>query len=400
MTILNRRELFGATLATGAALRAPGWMLAGEPARALVVVQLRGGNDGLNTLVPFQDDAYWRARPALALDRAALLPVDDLNAFHPKLVRTARRFDRGQVAVLQNVGYANPNLSHFRSMDIWDSATPDGPLPPTGWIGNFYDAHVPGGTGPISMLALGCDAMPRALFARSGVAAAVPDLESYRIQASGRDARARRKALAAMHRGLSGERLGHVAETLAAAKLSIAELQRVEAVQNKAAYPGSKLGRDLSLAARVLGSGMNTRFLFVSQGGYDTHTTQLRDHARLLRELDTALDAFLTDLENQGQLERTLVMTISEFGRRVQESGIGASAGTDHGAASMSLLFGSGVRGGVHGGQPDLAQLDENGNLVHRHDFRSLYATAVEDWMGGDAERVLGRRWDKLEVLA
>jgi uncharacterized protein (DUF1501 family) len=240
------------------------------------------------------------------------------------------------------------------------------------------------------------------MLAKGDVACAVPDLESYRFQAPGRaaEARARRRALAELNRGGASGALAEVTEAVAAAQLSIEQLQRLENVSNRVAYPRSKLGGDLALAARVLGSGMRTRFLYVTQDGYDTHVDQAHDQAELLRVLDAAIDAFLADLGALGQLERTLVMTVSEFGRRVEESGIGNEAGTDHGAASVSLLFGTALRGGVHGGQPELESLDENGNLVHRVDFRQLYATVIEDWMGGASAEVLGRPFEKLEVIA
>ena len=419
--MLNRREWLGASLAAGTLASGPRWLsraaAQSAPAagndRVLVVLALRGGNDGLNTVVPFEDERYYRARPTLALPRAKLLPLDELNAFHPSLPHTARCFAEGEMTIVQGVGYPNPNLSHFRSMDIWDAAAAADPLPAQGWIGQAQDAlpKAPargrGADSAVAMLAVGPEALPRALWSSgggSGMACALPDLESYQIRSSHRRAprrtgAARQVLLDRLHESAPDGPEQELRWGYRAARESIEELRRAGKVDLATRFPRSGLGRDLALVARVMQAGLPTRFFHVAQGGYDTHTSQLQTHKELLRELDLALDAFRREMRVQGRDQRVMVLVVSEFGRRVQESGTDSTAGTDHGAASTVMVFGGATRGGMIGEQPDLDDLDENGNLVFRTDFRRVYASVLEDWIGVDSTRVLRERFEPLELL-
>ncbi|MEM7308300.1 MAG: DUF1501 domain-containing protein [Planctomycetota bacterium] len=391
---LNRRDLLaGTTGALGAAFAAPLWAGGREgrtAPRRLVLLVLDGGNDGLNTLAPIEDDAYHKARPALALAAPDARRVDELNAFHPSLARTAERFREGGVCVLRGVGYDTPNLSHFRSMDIWSAASLALPMPATGWAGRLVDAALDGERGETPMLSVGDVAVPFALRASRNVASVVPNRQQFRVRSgpsssSMDELDARRRALDVLNGGA-----GSVGDAVAAATASSEAIAAALERSPRVEYPKTKLAQDLGIVARVAEAGLPTRCFYVAQKGYDTHAAQAGTHAELLATLDAALDAFLRDLAACDALGDTLVLVLSEFGRRVAENGVGATAGTDHGAASLVMLLGGGIRPGLHGGQPRLDDVDENGNLRHSIDFRSVYADVAKGWFGVDAASVLG----------
>jgi len=401
----SRREL----LRAGAALSAaPAWLrglerAARERDRVLVVVQLHGGNDGLNTVAPVADDLYHRARPHLGLGPKEGHPLDEHHRWHPGLARTARRFADGGVAVVQGVGYPSPNLSHFSSLDIWHSGTRRTPAPATGWMGRLADASHGADASerpaydPLTLLAIGPDVAPHALRAARGMPVAVPSLERSQIasapaDASAMEARARLNVLERLERASAtrgASREARVAASARAARQVALDLASARDFEARVEWPKGRLARDLNLAARVIARGLPTRFFFVSQTGYDTHALQAAPHRALLAELDAALDAFLAELEARELGDRVLVMTISDFGRRVTENGTRQEAGTDHGAASIQMLLGAGIAPGLHGPPPDLGDLDEDGNLRHRVDFREVYAGVVARWLGADPEAVL-----------
>jgi uncharacterized protein (DUF1501 family) len=404
-THLSRRELLQRAAALGAL---PAWLApfargaahAADPElsdRCVVVVQLLGGNDGLNTLAPVGDDLYHRARPSLAIRPNEGLPLDEHHRWHPSLVHLARRYAEGGVAALQGVGYPGPNLSHFTSLDIWHSASVTTPLPATGWLGRLADTTRAGRYPPLTLLALGHDVAPHALRAERGLPVAVPRLEDAAIAVAPRGAapdesEARRAALVALERGAANSTpaAARLTAGVRAARQVALDLARAADFTPRVEWPKDNLARDLQLVVRVIEKRLPSRFFFVSQAGYDTHALQREPHADLLRALDGALHAFLSELAARGLAERVLVMTMSDFGRRVRQNGFGDRAGTDHGAASMQLLLGAGSVPGLHGAPPDLAQLDEHGNLRHTVDFRSVYAGVIQRWLGADPEPVLG----------
>ncbi len=369
------------------------------------MLELRGGNDGLNTVVPYRDDRYYALRPRLALQRKRLLPLgDDQNAFARQLERLHRRFERGQLAVVQGVGYPDTNLSHFRSQDVWAAADPDDPQPRTGWLGRLHDDVLAAGDAePTALLAVGTDVVPLALRGARSVPPAVGDPATFRLRVPGAAEHGERRLEALRRLNSAPARDERTASLQAAFDAARRASDRVFALRNQrpgAQFPGDSLGRALETVAKMIRGELGARCYHVTLDGFDTHTSQTQDHPALLGRLDAALDAFLESLEKQDLLRRVLVMTTSEFGRRPTESGLGPDAGTDHGTASMMFLAGGRVRGGVHGEQPDLASLDPNGNLLHTIDFRQVYATVIEGWLGGEATAVLGRRWPKLELFA
>jgi uncharacterized protein (DUF1501 family) len=349
-------------------------------------------------------------RPALA-QRDGLHPLDDLNRLHPALVRTARRFAAGQALAIQQVGYAPTNLSHFESQDIWHEGSTAALRVGRGWLGAWRDVAPTGSEGggaALDLLAFGAAPLPLALRGRGPLPPAVRTLAGFRLRGyrgagpeAEREDALRLAALRAVNSAPTDDPvLRLVQAAFAGADAACAALARAAGHRSGVSYPGSALGRDLRSVAAVIASGLPTRVFHVVHDGFDTHTDQARDHPRLLAELDLAVDALLEELAGLHALERTLVLTTSEFGRRVEENGSGLEAGTDHGAASVLLLYGGALRGGVIGGQPRLDALDANGNLPVAIDFRRVYASVIEGWLGGDSRAVLGEHFEPLELFA
>ena len=387
----------------------------GADSPILVVLQLAGGNDGLNTVVPYANDHYRRARPRLGLAKDDVLRINDEIGFHPGLGGLKALFDEGRLAVVQGVGYPNPNRSHFRSAEIWQTASDAERNERHGWIGRYFDSQCRGAD-PGLGIAIGHES-PQAFAASAPKGIAFPSPEQYRFVGADPDTELGTAEAALYDRlapGADGGSIGSLAgagraralaspldfleRTALDAQASSETIRRIMgAARNQAAYPGSRLGRDLQTVGRLIAGGMSTRVYYVSQGGFDTHTNQLATHQRLLTELGDALQAFLADLTAQGNLERVLVLTFSEFGRRVQEN---ASGGTDHGAAAPVFLAGGRVRAGLIGPHPSLAEKDLlRGDPQFAIDFRSVYATALERHLGADSVAVLRRPFPLLDVL-
>ncbi len=349
-----------------------------EGERVLVVVQLTGGNDGLNTLVPWRQDGYWRARPTLGLARAQLVRLDDDHGLHPSLRPLEPLLGAGRAALVHGVGLPEPNRSHFRSMEIWHTAEPDAPPGDTGWLGRLADQLALRRPGTMPALHVGDAELPRALFGRESFAPTVRDARGFRL--------ARTSSAAAFERARAElldapAEAGDVAFLRDAARATYSAAERMERLAtdpSATSYPAHPLAQELRLVARLVGGGFGTRVFHVALGGFDTHAAQAPAHAALLADVASALAAFQRDLDASGAGERVLTLVFSEFGRRVHENG---SRGTDHGAAAPVLLLGGTVRGGAHGTPPDLERLVD-GDVPTTTDFRSLYTTLERDWMG------------------
>lgn len=386
--------------------------------RLLVIIQLEGGNDSLNTLVPYEDALYYNARPNLSIAANQVLPIDDLNGFNPNLPDFLTWFNEGKMAIIQNVGYPNPDLSHFISTAYWEEGTiPGGPnYNDIGWMGRAFDEDCGGdpNVSPITMVGAGHNRVPGSLLASTYTAPAIADVNSYQIKGMSDP----NPAIDPIRNAFSAQRLAsiHALNDIATIDPRIDFIQRTEniaeasisIVQNlpssftpppPRAYPtqpnGRNLGDHLQLCAKLILSGHHPRVLHVRQGGYDTHANQNIDHPPLLQELNDALDAFLQHMEAAGVLDRILVMTFSEFGRRVGDND---SNGTDHGAGSLLFVCGGRVQGGIYGGQPDLQNL-QNGNLLHVYDFRNVYADILEDWFYINPVQVFGQDWNNIGFL-
>jgi len=398
--LISRRSLLSKGLAgVSLAATAPHFLslssrvLAGEPMaddRILVVLQLSGGNDGLSMVVPFEDPAYGRARRTTAVRDP--LKLEGGVGLHPELKAMHALFGDGKLAIVQGVSYPNPNRSHFESMDIWHTADVRGRASPTGWIGRAVDACCPDAKDPNLVVNIGKSA-PYALEAKVHKPVSFESPESYRWAGAPGDKDEFEKLNEDGGADSEVEWLHRVAVD---ARASSKKIRAAAAgYRPKADYPRSQLASDLRTVAALIDGGLPTRVYYVSFGGFDTHNGQQNRYGQLMRELDPALGAFHADLKAQGHLGRVLVVSFSEFGRRVDEN---ASAGTDHGVAGPMLLLGESVKGGLHGKQPSLTDLDE-GDLKMQVDFRSVYATVLDDWMRVAPEKVLSQPFPKLALV-
>jgi uncharacterized protein (DUF1501 family) len=396
----------------------------GKDSTILVILQMAGGNDGLNTVVPFTNDHYHRARTRLALPEKAVLKLNDTLGLHPALGSLKHLYDAGHLSIVQGVGYPNSNRSHFRSTEIWQTASDANTFEKHGWLGRYFDNACDG-----------CDAtagvivgrqMPQAFASQRPVGICLDNPENYRF-AAGRSAAA--GDVEASFRQLNqppgmmdfpdmdmdsgaggtvqsiggaarpaGSPLDFIERTALDAQVSSDRILAISRQgENRASYPGSQLASSLRLVARLIGGGLPTRVFYVSQGGYDTHTNQAGAHERLLREMGDAVKAFVEDLKAQGNMDRVLLMTFSEFGRRVREN---ANNGTDHGAAAPLFIVGSQVKAGLLGKAPSLAPADlHQGDLKFTTDFRSIYAGVLEEWLKTKSEPVLGRKFPALKMV-
>jgi len=355
--------------------------------RVLVVLQLDGGNDGINTVVPFGDEGYKKHRRELRLPTDRLFKVGEGLGLHSSMRGAADLLESGRLAIVQGVGYPNPDRSHFESMNIWQTARPGRPGGDVlGWIGRSLDAG-PLGNGP-DIIHVGDENLPRALTARRATSASFADASDLAL------------ALPAPPRtdeSAEGDLAAFVNRTVTNAYATAAELEAAttRGADASARYPGTGLAKRLGLIARSIRSGSPARAYYAIQSGYDSHAAQLPTHARLLGELAGALRAFLDDLAAAKLADRVVVMAFSEFGRRPEENG---SLGTDHGTAGPLLLAGPSVKAGIFGKTPSLGELEE-GDLKWSTDFRSVYATLLARWLHLPADEILGGHFDELPVL-
>ncbi len=367
-----------------------------EGGRRLVLLYLEGGNDGLNTVVPFEDDRYHRARPRLRLDPASVLRLDEQTGLHPGLAPLEAVWKEGRMAVLRDVGYPRPDRSHFVSRDIWHCGRRELPDPPTGFLGRAWEeGRLPAGALP--PMALGEAEAPRILRGTEVTGLTLRDLDSLALKAPpGGGLEALRAA--AREAEAAGGLAARIARTARASYETSERIrQALERVPGGDDYPGEPLAARLRLAARLLRIEGGPPVVWLRHGGFDTHAVQSGTHAALLGQLGRALAAFLRDLATDGTDRRTLVLVYSEFGRRVQENG---SQGTDHGAAGPVLAFaGEGLQAGFHGQPPDLDDL-QDGDLRHQFDCRQLFREILEDWLGVPARGLFDAPAGRTGLLA
>jgi uncharacterized protein (DUF1501 family) len=380
-----------------------GWpAVAGE--RALVVLQLAGGNDALNTFIPYTDAAYRAERPSLALDDASILKVHDRIGFHPSLARLATLYEQRRFAFVNGVGFPTLDRSHFHCQDVWQTGFEEGGSmhgghPSTGWLGRFADTYLGEGASSLTALSIG-SRIPLCLAADETIAAAVASADGYQVQTDPRYPQERAAFVDAI-RGIYGseERHGHTGVIrLSGGEMfdSIDLMATIPPPSPSVTYPATALGRALRLVAQVLAGNVGTRLVWVTLGGFDTHSLQAETHARLLADVSDSLGAFQDDLDLRGESERVLLLAWSEFGRRIREN---ASAGTDHGKGGTVFLLGDGVRGGFpYGDIPSMSSLDD-GDLVSTIDFRAVYWTIIRDWFERDPEPVLHGRYENLGFI-
>ncbi len=384
----------------------------GASSRNLVILDLAGGNDGLSTLVPYNDPFYYSRRPTIGIPAGTVLQIGTDSGgkalgLHPRLTGLRGVFNGGHLALIQRVGYQNSSRSHFTGTDIWSVGTP--PVSQgSGWIGRYLST-----LGPLDPLAAWTTTgdTPHAMLASGVSVAAIASINGYAFASpnSGSEATLERSAATAIasHVPVTAPHLSFVASTVQDAMRTLDRVATVGTYVSSVTYPNNGFGQALRMVAGSMAKGIGTRVFFVQTGGFDTHASQDTNGAngtyyRLMATLDDGLTAFYTDLRNTGLINDTLVLTFSEFGRRITENG---SRGTDHGAASVMFAMGGLVRGGIYGTAPDLnpgganpTLENSNGDVTFETDFRSAYARVIDNWLGGDSVGVLGGSYKKASL--
>lgn len=372
------------------AFEAPARVPAGN--KVLVVLQLSGGNDGLNTIIPYRNDVYFKSRPGIGIARNKALALTDEAGLHPSLEAFKALYDEGGLGIINGVGYPNPDRSHFRSMDIWHSASKSDEYINTGWLGRYLDAQCNGCDKPTQIIELD-DVLSLAMKGEDRKGIAVKDPRRLYGTANEQFFRDVLKAHDSHHEEPVDYLYKTMAETLSSADY-IFRQSRLH--PTKTSYPATNLGRSFKTIASLIFSDINTKVYYVSLGSFDTHINQSNQQHRLFTEMNDAIKAFTDDLKREGRFEDVLLMTFSEFGRRVKQN---ASGGTDHGTANNMFLVGGGLKKkGLINELPDLTALDD-GDLKYQLDFKNVYATILKNWLGADASGILGADYSTLDFV-
>lgn len=396
---MNRRNFLKQTSIASAALFAPKFVTAFDALNAfdyqgkkIVIIQLSGGNDGLNTVVPFRNDIYYKKRNTLAIEKANVLNLNNEVGFHKSLTALKSLYDNGELCIVNNVGYPNPNRSHFRATDIWQSGSDANQFLQTGWIGRYLDAtkakpyHAIEADDSLSMIFKGNDI--------SGIATQNPRLlfksveEPYfkKVLSHHSDAH------------LSEHNLGYLYKTMVEAKSSATYIhETTRTFSTKVTYTKSKFSKQLKQIAQFINSGLESKVYYASFGGFDTHVNQINRQKKLLDAYNDAIASFVKDLKQQNTFKDTVIMTFSEFGRRVQQN---AGNGTDHGTANQVFIIGENLKKkGFLNEVPDLTKLDANGDLLYDIDFREIYTSLLNNWLDIDANKVLHKSFKNLPIV-
>ncbi len=359
--------------------------------KVIVVIQFSGGNDGLNTVIPIRNDIYYKERPRLGIGKENAVQLNDETGLNPALTELKELFDDGSLGILNNVGYPNPDRSHFRSMDIWQTASASNEYVTTGWIGRYLDAQCKGCDKPTQALEID-DILSLALKGENANGLAFKDPRKLYSASNEKYF----KDLAADHQ--KGETTADYLYKTMSDTLSSAEyiFQQSKLHPSSETYPATVLGKDLKTIASLIKSDINTKVYYVSLGSFDTHVNQQNQQKRLFTELNDAIKSFTNDLKKNNRFQDVLMMTFSEFGRRVSQN---ASGGTDHGTANNMFFISGGLKEkGVLNAMPDLSDLNE-GDLKHTVDFKNVYATVLNKWLGADDGLVLGTKNSYLNFI-
>jgi uncharacterized protein (DUF1501 family) len=398
--LINRRKfLHLGSLATGT-LMLPKFLKAFEGSlhvmrgnKVLVVLQLSGGNDGLNTVIPIRNDIYYRERPGLAIARDKTLSLNSESGLHPSLTHLKSLYDEGNLSILNNVGYPNPDRSHFRSMDIWQTASNSGEYLNSGWLGRYLDEECRGCSKPTQILEID-DVLSPALSGEHMKGLALKDPK--RLYETSQDPFFQELLRAGSHERAedSASYLYKVmAETLSGADYIF---QQSKLRPSSTVYPDTDIGKNLKTIASLISSDINTRVYYVSLGSFDTHVGQQARQEKLFSDLNDAIKPFTDDLKSSHRFEDVLMMSFSEFGRRVGGNG---SGGTDHGTANNMFLISGGLKNkGILNEMPDLADLTD-GDLKQQLDFKRVYATVLNRWLQADDQNILGRHYEYLDFI-
>ena len=369
--------------------------------KSLVVMQLSGGNDYLNTVVPYGDDEYYDFRKTVHIAQDSVLPIDSTYGFNPHLGPIKRLFDEGKVAVINGIGYDNPNRSHFRSMDIWHTALPD-EIGTEGWLGRVIREIDPKGENVLTGVNFG-RGLPRALGVRGVPVASVGNLETYGLFTDIEDEETRNLALRAfahMYGGVQGKDpvLDFLGQTGTDA-LKGADILRTAPQQYSSTieYASNPISQSLRSVAQVLFADLGTRVFYTQHGSFDTHSGELISHAKLWDEVSSGIGDFYDDLKEHGREDEVIILVFSEFGRRIKDNG----SGTDHGSGGVAFIIGSEIKGGMYGQYPSIKEADQlEGDLRFNNDFRSTYSTIIESWFGMDAIPIVNGSFEKFDFVS
>ena len=369
--------------------------------RNLVIVQLSGGNDFMNTLVPYDNGLYYDSRPEIAIDPDSVLKIDDQVGFRPGMEPIKRLWDEGKVAIIQGIGYPNPNRSHFRSMDVWHTALAE-EVGTEGWLGRAIRDMDPNGENVLTGVNFG-RGLPRAMGCPGVPVASVGNLETYGLFPDMQDQALREYALETfgkMYGGAEGKDavMGFLGQTGLDALRGADILRTAPGMyESTVEYAANPMAQGLKSAAQVMFADLGTRVYFTQHGSFDTHSGELFKHEMLWNEVAPAVGDFYDDLVEHGRNEDTVMFLYSEFGRRIRDNG----SGTDHGSGGMAMLIGDSVKGGMYGEYPSLAEEDQlEGDLHYNNDFRTTYTSVLEQWLHLDAAPIVNGRYEAFELFA
>ena len=398
--MLRRREFLQVGSLATAACMVPNFLRAFEKKamvppgnKVLVVLQLSGGNDGLNTVIPFRNDIYYRARPKIGIVKDQALALTDEVGLHPALKSFKDLYDEGGLGILNSVGYPNPDRSHFRSMDIWHSASESNEYLYTGWLGRYLDAQCAGCDKPTHALEID-DVLSMALKGNGAKGLAMKDPKRLYTTANQKYF----KEIIAAHRDQAGEQpVDYLYKTMAETVSSADYIYNQSRLHpSSSTYPKTELGKSFQTIASLIFSDINTKVYYISLGSFDTHINQAGQQQRLFTEMNDAISSFVKDIKSNGRFNDVLITTFSEFGRRVSQN---ASGGTDHGTANNMFFIGGGLKQqGVLNPLPDLNDL-QDGDLKHKVDFKNVYATILKNWLNADDYKILGKQFHHLSFV-
>ena len=365
--------------------------------RTLVVLELAGGNDDLNTVVPYSDNLYTQMRSRIGIAPGSVLQLDGRLGLNPVMTGLKALWDHNRVALVENVGYPNSSLSHFAARDVWHTADPQ-LAQRNGWLGRWADRYIAGSGNPLACTAIS-QSLPRTLLSDSVGVPSFVNLASYQYATDGSFPGDRSNQIRTF---LAQNGAEYEIENTPDALSRVAEdaIHSSDMLQTVGSgyvpggvYPAGTLGAGLLLIAQIINANLGARILYITYGGFDNHATENSDHDPLLTNVSAGIQAFFDDLDAHGKAHDVLLMTWSEFGRRVADNG---SNGTDHGTAAAHFVVGNAVRPGIYGGPPNLANLDSNGNRTIENDFRAYYGTILQDWLGADSAAILGTGYPNL----
>src|SRR6266496_1872125 len=370
------------------------------PGRTLVVLELMGGNDGLNTVVPYTDNAYPQVRARIGIPVGSILQLDSKLGLNPQMTGMKSLWDAGRVALVEGIGYPNSSLSHFTARDIWHTADPK-LAQRNGWLGRWLDSAIGNNSNPLVCAAVS-NALPRTLLADKVSVPSFVSIASYSYSTDGAYPGDKSNQINTFVAEAADQyEIENTVEQISALSgVGVSSSTTLQSVGSGyvagGQYPSGSLGAGLQLIAEIINAGVGAQILYITYGGFDNHAGENNDHDPLVKTVSDGIKALFDDLDAHGKSHNVLFMSWSEFGRRVADN---ASMGTDHGTSAPHFVVGNAVKPGIYGTAPSLTQLDSNGNLLIQNDFRSYYGTVLSDWLGADSAAILGTVWPNLGFL-